>query len=136
MRLITKNQSGFSLVKALYNAAYLNDPNFQGYNLASSAPESQPSGITTTTFNSVASTYQSTKLSNGVTVLTESVSVPSTVGLGVFIDVGTRDESAENSGALLLLKNAHLKTALNTNETVNYGIAQMSGGSFDVKYNN
>lgn len=37
---------------------------------------------------------------------------------------------------MLLLKNAYLKTALNTNETVNYGIAQMSGGSFDVKYNN
>jgi len=70
MRLITKNQQTFSFVKTLYNAAYLNDPNFQGYNLASGAPESQPAGITTTTFNSVPSTYTSSKLSNGITVLT------------------------------------------------------------------
>lgn len=37
---------------------------------------------------------------------------------------------------MLLLKHAFLKTAINTNETVNYGIAQMAGSNFDVKYNN
>ena len=31
---------------------------------------------------------------------------------------------------MLSIKNTYLKTALNTNETVNYGIAQMSGGEF------
>lgn len=37
---------------------------------------------------------------------------------------------------MLLLKHAFLKTAINTNETVNYGIAQMAGSHYDVKYNN
>lgn len=69
-------------------------------------------------------------------MLTESVSVPSNVHLGVFIDVGSRDEDAETSGAMLLLKHAYLKTAITTNETVNYGIAQMAGSLFQVKYNN
>jgi predicted Zn-dependent peptidase len=135
MRLVTSNRRAFGLSKSLYNALYLNDPNYDGYKLAGSPAESQPSSITPSIFNPVAPTYQSSKLANGITVLTESVTVPSTVSLGVFIDLGSRDENAENSGATLLLKNAHLKTALNTNETVNYGITQMSGGEFEVKYN-
>jgi hypothetical protein len=44
--------------------------------------------------NGVPSTYQSTKLSSGITVLTESVSVPSNVNLGIFINVGSRDETS------------------------------------------
>ena len=52
----------------------------------------------------------------------------------MFADVGSRDESGESSGATLLLKNAYLKTSINTNETVNYGIAQMAGGEFEVDY--
>lgn len=60
--------------------------------------------------------------------------MPSTVHLGVLLDVGTRDESSETSGALLSLKNTYLKTAINTSETVNYGITQMSGGEFEMDY--
>lgn len=87
------------------------------------------------TFAAQPATYQVTKLSNGIRVLTESVSVPSTVHLGVFVDYGSRDESSETSGALLSLKNTYLKTAINTSETVNYGITQMSGGEFEMDYN-
>ena len=36
---------------------------------------------------------------------------------------------------MLSLKNTYLKTAINTNETVNYGIAQMAGGTFEMDYN-
>jgi processing peptidase subunit beta len=50
------------------------------------------------------------------------------VHVGILVDYGTRDETAETSGALLSLKNTYLKTAINTSETVNYGITQMSGG--------
>ncbi len=32
------------------------------------------------------------------------------------------------------IKNTYLKTAINTNETVNYGIAQMAGSDFDMHY--
>lgn len=74
-------------------------------------------------------------MASGITVLTESVSVPSTVHLGIFFDIGTRDETTETSGAMLSLKNTYLKTAINTSETVNYGITQMSGGHFEMDYN-
>jgi processing peptidase subunit beta len=79
--------------------------------------------------------YNVTKLSSGVRVLTESVSIPSSVHIGVFIDVGSRDETNETSGSMLSLKNTYLKTAINTSETVNYGITQMSGGEFEMDYN-
>jgi len=50
------------------------------------------------------------------------------------IDVGTRDETKESSGALLALKNTYLKTLKHTNETINYGMIQMSGGSMTMDY--
>ena len=48
--------------------------------------------------------------------------------LGFFVNVGTRDETEETSGSLLALKNTYLKTLKHTNETINYGMIQMSGG--------
>jgi processing peptidase subunit beta len=36
---------------------------------------------------------------------------------------------------MLSLKNTYLKTAINTSEAVNYGIAQMCGGEFEMDYN-
>ena len=50
------------------------------------------------------------------------------------MDVGTRDESAETSGSLLALKNTYLKTLKHTNETINYGMIQMSGGAMTMDY--
>lgn len=44
--------------------------------------------------NLAQSTYSFTKLPSGITVLTESVYVPANVQMGVFIDMGTRDEDA------------------------------------------
>lgn len=61
-------------------------------------------------------------MNNGITVLTESASSPSRVDVGVLLDVGTRDETSETSGALLSMKNTYFKTVLNTNETINYGV--------------
>lgn len=55
-------------------------------------------------------------------VITEQVAFPTTVDFGILIDVGTRDECNETSGSLLSIKNTYLKTILNTNETINYGI--------------
>lgn len=74
------------------------------------------------------------KLSNGITVLTESASGPTKVDMGVLLNVGTRDECAETSGSLLSIKNTYLKTVMNTNETINYGVVQMSGGEFEMDY--
>jgi len=80
------------------------------------------------------SKYETTKLKNGITVLTESASFPNVVDLGILLDVGTRDESHDTSGALLSIKNTYYKTVLKTNETVNYGMVQMSGGNFEMDY--
>jgi len=54
--------------------------------------------------------------------------------LGFLIDVGTRDENEETSGSLLALKNTYLKTLKHTNETINYGMIQMSGGDMTMDY--
>jgi hypothetical protein len=50
------------------------------------------------------------------------------------MDVGTRDETAETSGSLLALKNTYLKTLKHTNETINYCMIQMSGGSMSMDF--
>jgi len=77
---------------------------------------------------------QVTKLRNGVTVVTEVSPFPSVVDLGILLDIGVRDETKETSGSLLSIKNTYLKTVLTTNETVNYGMVQMSGGDFSMDY--
>ena len=68
--------------------------------------------------------------------MTESPIFPGTVNMGFLMDVGTRDETAETSGVLLALKNTYLKTLKHTNETINYGMIQMSGGLCTMDYDN
>jgi predicted Zn-dependent peptidase len=53
---------------------------------------------------------------------------------GFLINLGTRDETPETSGSLLALKNTYLKTLKHTNETINYGMIQMSGGHMNMDY--
>ena len=50
------------------------------------------------------------------------------------MDVGTRDETVETSGSCLAIKNTYLKTLKHTNETINYGMIQMSGGAMEMDY--
>lgn len=69
-----------------------------------------------------------------MTVITEQTTYPSNVHMGILINVGTRDENGENSGALLAIKNTYLKTLKHTNETINYGMIQMSGGETSMEY--
>lgn len=78
--------------------------------------------------------YNVTQLSNGFTVLTESTIFPGPVNMSFCIDVGTRDETEETSGSCLALNNTYLKTLKHTNETINYGMIQMSGGSMTMEY--
>lgn len=54
--------------------------------------------------------------------------------MGFLIDVGSRDETHETSGAMLALKNTYLKTLKHTNETINYGMIQMSGGDMQMDF--
>jgi len=69
-----------------------------------------------------------------LTVITEQTNYPSNVHMGILINVGTRDETAEHSGALLAIQNTYLKTLKHTNETINYGMIQMSGGETTMEY--
>lgn len=78
--------------------------------------------------------YNVTTLSNGFTVITESQVFPGAVHMGFLLNVGTRDETHETSGACLALKNTYLKTLKHTNETINYGMIQMSGGKMEMDF--
>lgn len=77
---------------------------------------------------------QVTKLSNGVRIVTETPSLPGPVTLGVLLETGTSNETKDSSGALFSIKSTYYKSNLNTNETINYGMVQMSGGKYDMNY--
>ena len=77
---------------------------------------------------------QITTLDNGVRILTETAPFPTSVFLGILLEAGTRDEDLESSGMCMSLKNTYLKSNSRTNEQLNYGIVQMSGGEFTMSY--
>ena len=54
--------------------------------------------------------------------------------MGILLNVGSRDETAETSGSCLALKNTYLKTLKHTNETLNYGMTQMAGSDTKMDY--
>lgn len=53
MRSIIRNRNYFGVTKYLYDSLYLNDPNYEGYNIASSSIHTQPTKIKTTLANPV-----------------------------------------------------------------------------------
>lgn len=75
-----------------------------------------------------------TKLSNGVRVVSETPSLPGVVTMGVMLEVGTRNETKESSGALFSIQSTKYKTNLHTNETINNQMVMMTGGDYDVTY--
>lgn len=116
----------------VFNRQDLSDPNYQ----AAVFNPSQPLKDHKVQYKqSQAPNYEITKLKNGITVLTESQVFPNVVDMGILLDVGTRDETHETSGSLLSIQKTYYKTVLNTNETINYGMVQMSGGQFEMDYN-
>jgi predicted Zn-dependent peptidase len=78
--------------------------------------------------------YKIRKLHNGITVITETTDFPTSVNMGILLKTGIRDETSETSGACLALKNTYLKTIKHTNETINYGMVQMSGGETGMEF--
>jgi len=118
-------------VLEVFNRQDLNDPH---YRIATANPLYPLENHKVQYRNDQAPQYEVTKLKNGVTVLTESQVFPGVVDMGILLDVGTRDETHETSGSLLSIRSTYYKTVLNTNETINYGMVQMSGGQFDMDY--
>jgi len=118
-------------VLQVFNRQDLNDPH---YRAATANPLYPLESHKVQYREAQAPQYEVTKLKNGVTVMTESQVFPNVVDLGILLDVGTRDETPETSGSLLSIRSTYYKTVLNTNETINYGMVQMSGGQFDMDY--
>ena len=54
--------------------------------------------------------------------------------MGILLDVGTSNEDEKTSGMLLSFKQTYYKSLLNTNESINYGMVQMSGGKYEMDY--
>lgn len=82
-----------------------------------------------------ARTLHLSTLPNGVRIISETGGLPGNVHMGITLSVGTRDETAKYSGMIHALEKTYLKTNSRTNEQINYGMVQMSGGSFSMKYN-
>ena len=74
-------------------------------------------------------------LENGIRVVSETPSIPGLVTLGVMLEVGTRHEDHESSGALFSINSTYYKSHLNTNEMINYNMVKMSGGKYDMEFN-
>lgn len=75
-------------------------------------------------------TLKTTVLPNGFTVITESPSFPSRVTIGLLHSFGTRNESANISGALQMLKNCFLFPS----EQENYVKLQLLGASLSMDF--
>ncbi len=93
-KLILTRRAAFGLKKRILDALYMGDSSSASEQVIQASIHTGVPSAKGTIVNGVPSTYQSTKLSSGVTVLTESVSVPSNINLGIFLNVGSRDETA------------------------------------------
>ena len=80
------------------------------------------------------SSPEMTTLSNGIRIITQANSTPGQLHMNLLLGVGSRDESAETSGSLHSIKTTKYKSSLVTNETVNYGMVQMSGGTYNMDF--
>lgn len=124
-------KSGPGYIHQLFNKV---DTGTQAYSQATYDPTVPLQGLKLNYLNEEQPEYNVTDLNNGFTVLTESQVFPGAVHMGFLIDVGTRDETPETSGSLQAIKNTYLKTLKHTNETINYGMIQMSGGDMTMDY--
>jgi len=106
----------------LHRAFNVVDRNTTAYSMAKYDPSQALQGHQALSKADDVGEYNITNLSNGFSVLTETEVFPGSVHMGFLVDVGTRDETAETSGAMLALKNTYLKTLKHTNETINYGM--------------
>ena len=128
------------VVGALKRALELEDTSCEYYQMIKADPQAPlpviPSNQnhTARTVSPSSATISTTRLPNGITVVSETGALPGPVSLKILLDVGTRHESSDTSGSLLSIQNSYLKTVINTNETVNYGMVQMSGGSSSMQY--
>ena len=90
-KLIMSRRAAFSIKKKILDALYLGDSSSATEQIIQASIHTGVQSAKGKQITAVPSTYQSTKLASGITVFTESVSVPSNVNIGILINVGTRD---------------------------------------------
>lgn len=130
-----KPKNNFADIRGYFlNILNRDDPSSPHFKAVTYDPRAPLEGHKVLLKEDLPSKYEITKLKNGITVISESASFPNVVDLGILLDVGVRDETHETSGSLLSIKNTFYKTVLKTNETVNYGLVQMSGGNFEMDF--
>lgn len=98
------------------------------------SPLQQPLGLEINLVKDTSLGYEVTKLSNGVTVMTERQPFPTMVDLGVLVATGSRDEAPEQSGSLLAIKQNFLKTKDSQDGLLNLEYLYQSGGYLDMNY--
>ena len=90
-KLIMSRRATFSIKKKILDALYLGDSSSATEKIIQASIHTGVQSAKGKQITAVPYTYQSTKLASGITVFTESVSVPSNVNIGILINVGTRD---------------------------------------------
>lgn len=140
MNFKSLNKKSFNLLKGItkrnFNILTNWSQNSLAFNAAKYDPKSEFQGHNPVVYKGESDNldYRIKKLHNGITVITETSSYPSSVNMGILINVGVRDETTETSGSCFALKNTYLKTVKHTNETINYGMIQMSGGETTMEF--
>ena len=86
------------------------DRSSQHYKLATHDPSVELSGHIQRVRPDNEAKYTATQLDSGVTVLTEQTIFPGPITMSLLLDVGTRDETKETSGACLALNNSYMNT--------------------------
>lgn len=75
-----------------------------------------------------------TTLETGIKVFSEEAKFPGLCSIGLALEVGSRDETKETSGAVHSISLLPFKSMNTTVDTVNYGMVQMSGGKYSCKF--
>ena len=130
LKLITRKFSLSRTIKKMANLSNINETD----RLPETDPKLFPSPFPSNPVQPTQPTMTTAKLSNGITLLASDTSLPSTVTMGLLLKIGSRDETPKTSGALHSIKATLYKSFLRTNETINHGMVQMSGGRYSMDF--
>lgn len=125
-------QKSFSVLEKAMK--YINNDTFEHLNLANFDAKKPTQPFSMNIVRPADRAIKITTLPNGVRILSETPSLPGAVTMGVLLEVGSANETKDTSGALFSIKSTYYKSSLNTNETINYGMVQMSGGKYDMNF--
>ena len=132
MKSMSAKRRCFGVMQKFTEALNMNNGRYM--KLARTDPKILDSPFFVNTLSASQPTRHLSKLRNGIQVLTETAPLPGVVNFGVILNAGTRNEDKNSSGALHSIKTTYYKSLLNTNETINYGMIQMTGGKYEMNY--